>query len=112
PAVEGNEASLLVDGPVTHRSMFEAMAAARNHINLETYILEEGELAERLATLLERKARSGVHVQLIYDSVGSFGTPREYFERLREAGIKVCEFNPVKRVGKINNRDHRKTLIV
>jgi len=112
PAVEGNEASLLVDGPVTHRSMFEAMAAARNHINLETYILEEGELAERLATLLEKKARSGVHVQLIYDSVGSFGTPREYFERLREAGIKVCEFNPVKRVGKINNRDHRKTLIV
>jgi cardiolipin synthase len=52
-------------------------------------------------------------VQLLYDSVGSITTPREYFERLRDAGVRLCEFNPVrKRLDKVNNRDHRKILVV
>ncbi len=50
---------------------------------------------------------------MIYDSVGSIHTPKEYFERLREAGVAVCEFNPVtRRPDKVNNRDHRKILVV
>ncbi|HEY5898756.1 MAG TPA: phospholipase D-like domain-containing protein, partial [Burkholderiales bacterium] len=92
--------------------MFEAMDAARDHINLETYILDEGEIAERLALLLVKKASAGVRVNLMYDAVGSLKTPREYFDRLRAAGVNVCEFNPVKRVAKVNHRDHRKTLTV
>jgi cardiolipin synthase len=111
--VEGNAARLLVDGPQAHRAMFEAMAAARRHINLETYILDDGEPGERLAVLLAKKAAEGVTVQLIYDSVGSIKTPRAYFDRLRQAGVRVCEFNPVKkRPDKLNNRDHRKILVV
>lgn len=112
PALPGNEVRLLVDGPTTHRAMFDAMARARSHINLETYILAEGEIADRLAALLEKKVADGVHVHLMYDSVGSLGTPREYFERLKQAGVKVCEFNPVQDVEKINNRNHRKMLVV
>jgi cardiolipin synthase A/B len=92
--------------------MFAAMAAARDHINLETYILEAGEVGERLATLLERKVGEGVKVNVLYDSVGSLGTPKEYFERLRAAGVGVCAFNPVYDLAKLNNRDHRKILIV
>ena len=42
PPVAGNDARLLVDGPRTHRAMFAAMEGARDHVNLETYILEGG----------------------------------------------------------------------
>ena len=117
PLARGNEAELLIDGPKTHQAMFAAMERARDHINLETYILEGGEIGERLARLLEKKVRQGVKVNVLYDSVGSIGTPKEYFEGLRKIGAHVCEFNPVnpaKAVGdwELNNRNHRKILVV
>jgi cardiolipin synthase len=118
PLVRGNEGRLLVDGPATHRAMFEAIGRARDHVNLQTYILEAEGPGERLAELLIRKRGQGVRVNVLYDSVGSMRTPKEFFERLRAAGIAVCEFNPVNPLKsppkgwQINNRDHRKILVV
>jgi cardiolipin synthase len=117
PLLRGNLAEMLVDGPKTHDAMFDAMARARDHINLESYILEAGEIGKALARMVERKAAQGVRVNILYDSVGSISTPREYFARLRKLGAVVCEFNPVNplRAGigwRLNNRDHRKILVV
>ncbi len=117
PLVFGNEARVLIDGPETHRAMFGAIGRARRHIHLETYILETGEPGERLAALLAERREAGVEVRVLYDSVGSIGTPPEYFDRLRAAGVEVCEFSPVNplkaaRGWRINNRDHRKLLVV
>jgi cardiolipin synthase len=97
--------------------MFAAIRRARHHINLETYIIEDDEVGREFTDLLIAMRRNGVRVSMIYDSVGSIGTPREFFDRLREAGIAVVEFNPVNPLtaGKdwqINNRDHRKLLVV
>jgi cardiolipin synthase len=92
--------------------MFEAMSRARDHINIQTYILDDGEVGEKLAALLAGKARQGVKVHVMYDSVGSIRTPKAYFERLRDAGIEVCEFGPVGRVHEVNNRNHRKITVV
>jgi cardiolipin synthase A/B len=88
------------------------MARARNHINIHSYIVDDGEVGDRLATVLERKAKEGVKVHLMYDGVGSIQTSKQYFERLRDAGVAVCEFNPVSRVDKVNNRNHRKITVV
>jgi cardiolipin synthase A/B len=117
PLVLGNSARLLVDGPATHQAVFQAIAGARDHIHLQSYIVEADEIGERLAELLVRKRSQGVRVRVLYDSVGSLATPKEYFERLRAADIAVCEFNPVNpakapRGWSINNRDHRKVLVV
>jgi cardiolipin synthase len=112
PLVEGNRARILIDGPRTHEAMFAAMAGARDHISLETYILEAGDIGERLAALLAKKVDEGVKVNLLYDSVGSIKTPPEYFERLRASGVAVCEFNPASDLTRLNNRDHRKILVV
>jgi len=117
PLVYGNEARLLIDGPQTHGAMFAAMEKARDHINLETYILEGGEIGDRLAKVVEAKVRQGVKVNILYDSIGSISTPKEYFERLKDAGAALCEFNPVnpaKASGKLelNNRNHRKITVV
>ena len=114
--IAGNEARILIDGPATFDSMFAAVKTARDHINLETYILDDGAIGERLAGLLTEKVSQGVAVNILYDSVGSINTPTEFFERLTASGINVCEFNPVNplkgRGWRINNRDHRKILIV
>jgi cardiolipin synthase len=109
----GNDARLLVDGPATHEAMRAAIERARDHVDLESYIVDDSEVGQRLARLLKKKVAQGVKVSLIYDSVGSLKTPRGFFGDLADAGVAVCEFNPVKREPmKLNNRDHRKILVV
>lgn len=117
PLVDGNDARLLIDGPAYNRAVFDAIARARDHVNLETYILEDGPVGAQLAALLEEKRAEGIDIRVLYDSHGSSKTPQAYFERLRRAGIAVCEFNPLNplKAGltwRINNRDHRKILVV
>lgn len=116
PLVAGNTARLLVDGPATFDAMFSAIQRARHHVNLESYIIDDGVVGQRLTDLLIAKRAQGVEVNVIYDSVGSISTPPEFFDRLRANQINVCEFNPVNplkgRKWRINNRDHRKILIV
>jgi cardiolipin synthase A/B len=117
PLVPGNDAVLLHDGPNTYRAMFDAIEKARDHVNLEFYTIEDDATGKRLAELLIRKRAQGLAINVIYDAVGSLDTPREYFDRLREAGVNVLEFNPVnplkgRRGWRLNNRDHRKMVIV
>jgi cardiolipin synthase len=68
---------LLQDGPATYAAMLQAIAGARDHINLETYILDDDEVGQRFAQALLAKQRQGVQVNLIRDSVGTLFTPRE-----------------------------------
>lgn len=119
PLVLGNDAHLLIDGPQTEAAMFAAIGAARRSVDIETYILEAEGAGARLAALLEKRRAEGIRVRVLYDSVGSLATPREYFDRLRAVGVAVCEFNPVNPLQlqrhsrlNINNRDHRKLMVV
>jgi cardiolipin synthase len=117
PLVVGNKVELLVDGPTTYDTMFAAIENAKDHINMETYIIEDDEIGRHFAELLIRKQRSGVQVNLIYDSVGSSNTPKEFFKPLKESGGNVLEFNPINPLSarkgwQFNRRDHRKLLIV
>ena len=115
PLITGNSTRLLIDGPAAHSAMFAAIAKARDHVNMQTYIFEDDEVGQKLAELLLKKRAEGVHIQLLYDSIGSVRTPRAFFNRLREGGVAVCEFNPVNPLkGKtvaLNHRDHRKLLV-
>lgn len=117
PLSIGNAVVLLEDGPRTYAAMLAAIASARDHINMETYILEDDEAGGRFADALIERQRAGVQVNLIRDSVGTLDTPEKFFKRLTDAGIAVLEFNPVnpldaKAGWEVNQRDHRKLLIV
>ena len=117
PMVVGNKVTLLVDGPATYESMFAAIDGAKDHINMETYIIEDDEIGLRFASALIAKQMSGVQVNLIYDSVGSSGTPKEFFQPLKDSGINVLEFNPLNPLAlrkgwAVNQRDHRKLLVI
>jgi cardiolipin synthase A/B len=116
PLTMGNEVLLLQDGPATYRAMFAAIMAAKDHINMETYILGDDEVGQRFAQALIDKQQQGVQVNLIRDSVGTLSTPSAFFQRLTDSGIKVLEFNPVnpavtRKEWELNQRDHRKLLI-
>ncbi|SFM38548.1 cardiolipin synthase [Nitrosomonas communis] len=113
----GNKVELLIDGPETYKSMYTAMENAKDHINMEIYIIKDDEIGHLFAELLIRKQNSGVQVNLIYDSVGSIDTPREFFKSLKESGVNVLEFNPINPLiapknWQVTRRDHRKLLII
>ena len=112
----GNSARLLIDGPQTLAAMKAAIAAARGRLLLQFYIVEDDGVAAEIAELLLRKAAAGVSVALLYDSLGSMSTPREFFERLKAGGIAVCAFNPVNPLERpgywgLVHRNHRKLLV-
>jgi len=117
PLTTSNKVRLLQDGPATYAAMAQAILVAKDHINFETYIIEDDEVGRAFVKLLLDKQRIGVQVNLIYDSVGSITMPRTFFDELKLAGGAVLEFNPVnplkaKKGWDINQRDHRKLLIV
>ena len=117
PLTTGNAVQLLLDGPATYRAMFAAIVAAKDHINLETYILDDDEVGQRFAQALIAKQQQGVKINIIRDSVGTLGTPAAFFKTLSDSGIKVLEFNPInpllaRTAWTLNQRDHRKLLIV
>jgi cardiolipin synthase len=114
PLVAGNKATVIEDGPDTFAAMLEDIRAAKRHINAEFFIVDADGFGRAFADALIEKRRQGLSVNLIYDAIGSIDTPAEYFERLRQAGVKVLEFHPLNPLaGKNpNDRDHRKILIV
>ncbi len=113
PLTIGNKVTLLRDGEASFRAIFQAIGSAHNHINLEYYTFEDVEQdGQHLVDMLVAKQQAGVQVNLIYDAIGSSGTPGDVFDRLRKAGVKLLEFHPVSDVSAINDRDHRKILLV
>ncbi len=118
PLVAGNRVTLLQNGPATYAAMLEAIGQARSHVNLETYIFDDGEIGRHFSSVLQSVARSGVRVNLIYDSVGTLAVPAAFFAALRDAGVRLLEFHPINPAARnprpwlINNRDHRKILVV
>jgi cardiolipin synthase len=114
----GNQVVLLEDGRAAYAAMLKAIAGAKHHVHFEMYIFEGDEIGRQFADAMLERRRAGVEVRLIYDGVGSNDTPKEFFRQLEEGGVQVLEFNPVTpaavlaKGAKIQDRDHRKLLLV
>ena len=96
-------------------ALLRAIADARHHIHLEVYIFEDDALGRLIADALMARSKAGVEVRLIYDDVGSWRVPKSFFERMRDAGIDVHAFMPVKFpafTSKVNYRNHRKLCVI
>jgi cardiolipin synthase len=115
----GNRAVLLEDGPRTYAAMLAAIHGAKHSVHMESYIFEADDVGRQFAAALAERAKAGVKVRLIYDAVGSFKTPKEFFKDLEDRGVEVVAFNPLapgtvlnSGLEAINHRDHRKLTIV
>ena len=117
PLYRDNSVELLLDGPETHDAMLDAIASAKHHVHLETYIFADDEVGVRFADALAAKARMGVTVRVIYDSIGSRSASGDFWAELQAAGVAARTFNPADPIQDqnpfdIDTRDHRKLLIV
>lgn len=110
-----NEVDIYTDGHDYFCALLRAIGSARHHIHLDVYIFADDALGRLIADALIDKAREGVEVRLIVDSVGCWHVPERFFGRMRKAGVEVHEFLPVRfpaLTSKVNYRNHRKLCVV
>src|SRR5215472_5444788 len=117
PLIVGNKVTLLENGADTYRAMFSAIEGADDNINLESYEFMDDPIGQEFADALIAKQRAGVQVNVIYDSFGSWNTPAAFFQRMRESGVRVLQFDPLSPAARrfhwaTAHRDHRKLMIV
>lgn len=112
--VDGNKVETLVNGKEIFPSMLQAINSAKKSITFETYIYWSGEVGQQFTKALSERARSGVKVHLLIDWVGSTKIDKNYLKEMKGSGVHVVEYNPLPwyTFSRINNRTHRKILVV
>ncbi len=110
-----NKVDVLTNGPTFYPAMIEAIRAAERSVCLECYIFHPGRVADAMADALIDRARAGVIVSCVFDSIGSF--PFWYSRvrrRMKKAGVRVHNYQAVRwySLARLNNRTHRELLIV
>ena len=115
PVYENTVTKYYTRGEEMFPDMLAALEEAEHFIFMEFFIVEEGEMFGRILDILKRKAAEGVDVRFIYDDFGCVTTlPTKYYKTMQKMGIKCVRFNPLYPVVSVlmNNRDHRKILVV
>lgn len=97
-----------------YEAEFAALRQAQHNIEIEAYIFHKGAVTRRLLEILTERARAGVQVRLVLDSLGSLSTPKSYFKALRQAGGRVEWYHPLRWDNWFmsNNRTHREMTII
>lgn len=112
---EDNKICFFTEGRKMLESLLRDIAAARHHIHLEFYIIEDDEIGRRVRDALVAKVKEGVSVRFVYDDVGCWNVKPKFFRTMEEAGIQVASFLPVrfpKLTSKVDFRNHRKIVVV
>ncbi len=115
PGYTNTETEYFHLGDACFPRMCEEIRKAKRYIFVEYFIIEQGYLWSTILDLLEQKIAEGVDVRLIYDDFGCITRlPYHYRQMLEQRGIQCEVFNPFIPVlsSRLNNRDHRKFLII
>ena len=112
---QNNEIEIYTDGERKFQELFNSLENAKDHIHMEYYIIRNDDLGNKLLNLLSKKAKEGVEVRLLYDSVGGRQISKDKIEKLKNSGVKVAVFfsSTIPFVNfKINYRNHRKIVVI
>ena len=115
PVYDNSDAIYFPSGESCYARMLEELEKAEHYIFLEFFIINNGKMWESILEVLHRKAMQGLDVRVMYDDFGCITRlPMRYCKTLREMGIQAHVFNPFIPVlsGRLNNRDHRKLMII
>ncbi len=112
--IGGNRIQNLENGEEIFPAMLGAVREAQQSINFETYIYWSGQVGKSFAEALEERARAGVKVHVLIDWVGSQKMEDALVREMKGAGIQIERYHPLHwyNLGRMNNRTHRKLLVV
>ncbi|MCY8920886.1 cardiolipin synthase [Bacillus atrophaeus] len=106
---------VLKNGEQTFPEIFKAMREAESYIHIEYYMFKSDMLGHGMMDIMIEKARQGVEVRFLYDAAGSIKLAGKDIFKLKEAGVDIVPFSPLK-YGffnqKLNFRNHRKIVVI
>jgi cardiolipin synthase len=110
----GNRVEDFENGDEIFPAMLEAIDGATRTITFETYIYWSGDIGQKFADALSRKARTGVRVHLVVDWAGSIKMEQDLLKEMKDAGVRIEMYRPLRwyNLTRLNNRTHRKLLVV
>ena len=115
PYREDNQIDLFTDGNEFFNELLTCLDNAKKCINIEFYIFKNDDIGTKILKILDEKARSGVEVRLLYDSVGSKSLNKRSLNDFIKHGGKVGEFFPswLRIINlNMNFRNHRKIVVI
>ena len=110
-----NEIEVYTNGYEFFPSLLREIGKAKDHVHVEMFIFDNDALGNLIADTLIDKAQQGVEVRVIYDDVACWKVRNSFWERLRDGGVEVHAFMPVKFpafTSKVNYRNHRKLIVI
>ena len=110
-----NHIDIYTEGYTFFPALLAAIGQARQSIHIDMYIFADDALGTLVADALIDKAHEGVEIRVIYDDVGCWNVKHRFFERMREEGIQVMSYLPVRFpsfTSKVNYRNHRKIVVI
>ncbi len=112
-AIDGNSVEVLENGEFWE-VLIERIGKARESVHYETFLWKEGKLGRRMAKALAERAKAGLKVRVMLDDNGSQGIGQSEVDTMRKAGAEVVFFHKKRliNIGVINDRTHRKMLII
>lgn len=110
----GNRVELALNGDGTFERLWSDLRGARRAITVQTYYAQPGRIADTLRDILVERARAGVRVALLYDAFGASALPKQYFESLRDAGVRTVAFRPLRfrNLWVVQNRSHVRGIVI
>ena len=112
---DNNDIKIYTDGKEKFRALYEEIKTAKKYIHIQYYIFRNDELWQAIEPLLIDKAKHGVEVRVLFDSMGCRSMKNKDWEHLEEAGIEVAEFFPALFGNlqlRVNYRNHRKIVVI
>lgn len=115
PVTFASHTTVLTDGEETFSALIYELLHAKHHIHMEYYIYRDDEIGRKIKSILMEKARAGVEVRFMFDAVGSLTLKKSFLDEMREAGVQVVAFGPMKFrlfTNRMNYRNHRKIVVI
>ncbi len=112
---KNNETDIYTSGYEFFPALLHEISKAKDHIHITSYIIEDDPLGRLIRDALIEKAHQGIEIRFLYDDVGSWKMKENFFELMKEEGIEVHPFMPVRFpafTSKVNYRNHRKIIVI
>ena len=110
----GNRVEIALNGDGTYERLWQDLRSAAQSITLQLYYGQRGEMATTLSQILLERAAAGVRVLVLYDAFGFQHIPRRDRATLRDAGVTVVPFRPIRlsALHVAQNRSHIRGVVI
>jgi len=115
PLTECNEILVYNNGEETFEAIIHALNQAEHHIHMEYFIIRNDQIGRQIQQVLREKAKQGIEVRLMVDGLGSHELKFGYLDELKQAGVHVQIFSPLRKSllrKQVNYRNHRKIIVI